>query len=96
MELSESIKDFYVFIEDDPRISPVHISLYMALMELWIRREYASPLLVFSHEVMPLAKISGMATYYRTIKQLHDFGYIRYAASFNRFEGSSVYLRSLS
>jgi hypothetical protein len=96
MQLSESIQDFYLIVQEDPRISPVHISLYMALVELWIRKEYATPFLIFSHDVMPLAKISGVATYFRTIRELNDFGYISYSASFNRFEGSSVVLMKSS
>jgi len=92
MQLNESIQDFYLKVQEDPRISPVHISLYMALVEIWIRKEYANPFLIFSHDVMPLAKISGAATYFRTIRELNDFGYISYNASFNRFEGSSVVL----
>ena len=95
MQVSNSISAFFIRILDDPRISPVHISLYMAVLDLWIQNSYENPISVFSHEAMPLAKISGIATYYRTIRELHQFGYIQYTASFNHFQGSQIYLTNV-
>ncbi len=92
MELAKSISDFYLVILNDPRISPVHISLYMAFLELWLQQGHALPIEVFSRQAMPLAKISGIATYYKTVKELHEFGYIRYVASFNQYQGSLIYI----
>jgi len=95
MKLAKSISDFYLVILSDPRISPVHISLYMAFVELWLQQDFALPIEVFSRQAMPLAKISGIATYYRTIRELHNFGYIQYTASYNHFQGSQIYLNNI-
>jgi hypothetical protein len=77
---------------DDARISPYHISIYTSLVVCWSSRDYEMPLIVFSREIMPLCKISGSSTYHRHLRDLHAFGYLKYEPSFNRFEGSKVYL----
>lgn len=38
------------------------------------------------------AKIFGLATYHKCIKDLNDFGYISYQPSYNPRVGSRVYL----
>ncbi len=93
MTLEKSMADFFGGIKNDPRISPVHISIYMALVKLWIERHYNSPLFVYSHEVMQLAKVSGSATYYNAIRDLHDYGHIHYERSYNRFLASKIYMQ---
>ena len=77
---------------EDPRIGPVHISLYAALLGLWEQKSKENPFSVFSWEVMPFCKISGVATYHRSIRELHQYGYIKYVPSYNHFLGSSIYL----
>ena len=85
--------NFLLAAKEDARISPVHISLYTAL--LLLRQEMDQhPLCVFSHQVMPLCKISGSATYHKSIRELHNYGYIKYVPSYNHFLGSLVYLVS--
>jgi len=93
---SEQVKLLSAFLDqirDDPRISPAHISLYTALISYWHEKKFEHPMSVFSREIMPLCKISGRATYVRSIRELHDYGYIHYIASYNHFLGSLVYFR---
>ncbi|MBN8856680.1 MAG: hypothetical protein J0H07_32795 [Sphingobacteriales bacterium] len=45
---------------------------------------------------MPIAKISGIATYYRTMKELNKYGYIRYISTYDRIIGSLVYIQELN
>lgn len=86
---------FLTTIIEDPRITAVHISLFMALVHQWEQRGCRDPLQVFSREVMPLCKISGTATYHRCVRELDTYGYIRYVASFNHHRGSRVYFKTL-
>jgi hypothetical protein len=90
--MQTQLSQFYLKIIDDPRIGPVHTSLYGALFTLWEKQNFTSPLCLFSREVMPLCKISGSATYHRVIKELNEYGYLRYIPSYNHFVGSSIYL----
>lgn len=76
----------------DCRISRGHLALYLALLHFWEQSQYSSPISLFAHQAMPVAKISSNATYHRLIRDLHDFGYIRYCPSFYKAKASLVYL----
>jgi hypothetical protein len=93
--LAKLITAFALTSKDDVRISPVHISLYMALLHCWQEQRLVNPIYVFSNKLMPLAKISGPATYHRTIRELNMYGYIRYVPSYYHLLGSLVYMLGL-
>ena len=95
MEQSVSFHRFYEVIVGDGRIGPVHISMYMALLHLWKVQGSVNPINIFSRELMPVAKISGIATYYRVLKELTAYGYIRYVSTYDRVVGSLVYMLDL-
>ena len=86
------LNKFFAAIREDPRISPVHISLFMAIVQHWNNNNCKSPVCAFSKDLMQLAKISGVATYHRSIKELHEYGYIVYQPSYNHFSGSLISL----
>src|SRR5437867_444342 len=92
MEQLQSLSKFFAAIENDPRISITHIGIYAALLQYWKKHEYNNPVQVQSREIMELAKISGRATYFKVIKGLNEYGYIRYEPSFKRNQRSKVYL----
>ena len=93
MEWMPQLTEFFSAIKDDARIGPVHISLFMAIMQQWAKNDGKNPFSVFSRELMQLAKISGVATYHRSIRELHDYGYIKYEPSYNHFYGSLIYVK---
>jgi hypothetical protein len=95
MHQLQPVEDFFSAIADDPRINTTHISLYMALLKIWGERRFQNPIRVFSHEVMPVCKISGIATYHKSIRELHQYGYIRYVPSYYRYLGSLVYMSKI-
>ena len=83
---------FLYAVREDSRISPVHISLFIAIMQCWNDSKFSNPISVFTKTLMQLAKISGSATYYKTIKELSEYGYIRYKPSHDHFNRSLIYL----
>lgn len=85
------LSKFFSAIANDPRISITHIGIYMALWQYWKEHDFEDPLHVFSHYIMRLAKISGGSTYYKIIRDLSDYGYIKYEPSYKRNQGSKVY-----
>lgn len=85
------LSEFYDAILQDNRINARHISLYMALFECWNKNDFRNPIHFKRNVIMPIAKISGIATYHRCIKDLHDFGYIKYLPSFHPGIDSEVY-----
>ena len=93
MMLLPEVMEFFVAIRDDSRIGPVHISLFMAIVQHWNKNNCNDPICVFGKELMELAKISGVATYHKSIKELHEYGYIIYEPSFNQFCGSFIYIQ---
>lgn len=87
--------DFFKAIEDDPRVNSRHVSLYVSLFQFWINKDEENPLELFSKEVMRLCKISASSTYHKTIRELHEFGYINYDPSFNHNKRSQICLTKI-
>ena len=92
MEPVKELTSFYSAIKSDPRIGTTHISLYMALFQFYNLNRLSNPILITRTAVMEVAKISGLATYHKCMKDLVEFGYIRYEPSFNPTISSQVYL----
>lgn len=91
MDALQPLSDFFLAIERDPRISITHIGVYAALLQYWKQHQYENPMQVFSYEIMRIAKISASATYHKCIRDLNEYGYIRYEPSFKRNQGSKIY-----
>lgn len=89
---NEKLSRFFEQIREDPRIGTTHIALYATLLAYGKRKGFVVPLLVFSWEIIPLAKMSSTKTYFKTLKELSNYGYLKYEASFNRLKGSKIYL----
>ncbi len=95
MDLKEHFTGFYEAILADPRIAPVHISMYMALLLAYLLHASENPIEVDREALMSYAKVSARATYYKSLQDLHSFGYIKYIPSHNLFLGSLVYLKRI-
>ncbi|WP_288878899.1 hypothetical protein [Pedobacter panaciterrae] len=80
----------------DNRLSKSHFNLYMAYCWIWVSRDYPEFLFLFSHEVMPIAKISSSATYVKTINELEQLGYISYKRSLYKRTPSQIRIVHLS
>lgn len=74
---------FYEAIREDNRILPSHIAVFMALFQCWNQNDFQNPVQINRQQVMEAAKISGLATYHRCIRDLHRYGYIRYQPSYH-------------
>ncbi len=74
----------------DGRLNPTHISLYMALFQLWNFHFFREQFHIDREEAMNLSKIGSKSTYHRCIKQLHHWKYLRYIPSHNPFRGSRI------
>ncbi len=90
---ADCLPGFFAAIREDGRISSTHIGIYAALVEYARRQGAANPFCAFSRDIMPIAKISAPATYHKCIRELDEYGYIRYDPSFDRCRGSRIYLK---
>jgi hypothetical protein len=75
---------------DDARISPSHISLYIALLMQWKAMRKKKPVKIKRDEIMRLAKIASRQTYNKRMKELHCYRYIVYSPSADPNVGSCV------
>jgi hypothetical protein len=91
MEKCKRIERFIDRSAGDPRLSSVHVSLYLALVHLHSGGTPDDPVSVDKATIMQVAKISSRQTYSKCLQELHDYGYIRYVASYNHFQHSLVY-----
>lgn len=87
----EPLHSFLSAIEKDPRITTAHISVYVSLWKKWRDNGANGPLSFFRADLTELCKISSYNTYFRVLKQLHEYGYIKYIPSYNHFIGSRVH-----
>jgi hypothetical protein len=92
MEEVKELTNFYAAIKDDNRIGATHITMYMALFQFYNLNEFCNPVYITRASVMEAAKISGLATYHKCIKDLHEFGYIDYEPSFDFKVRSKVWI----
>lgn len=90
------LSDFFSAITNDTRISITHIGIYAALLQYWKEHHYENPFHAFSYEIMKIAKISASTTYHKNIKELSDYGYIRYLPSYVNNQGSTIYLSTIT
>ncbi|MFB6457046.1 MarR family transcriptional regulator [Chitinophaga sp. Hz27] len=90
-KVRERLAEIYEAIKNDNRIGAPHLSLYMALFQLWNLNDFEEPVSIDRPEVLELAKISR-STYQRCINDLHDLGYIKYVPSYHPVLGSIVYM----
>jgi hypothetical protein len=76
---------------NDRRLMATHIGLFTALFVQWQRNDFKSPFPITRKELMAYSKIASVATYHKCIRELDEYGYIRYQPSFDPIKGSLVY-----
>jgi hypothetical protein len=74
----------------DGRLNPTHISLYVALFQLWNNYHFPDNFHINREEVMQFSKIGSKTTYHRCIKELHHWKYLLYEPSHNPFHSSKI------
>lgn len=74
----------------DSRLNPTHISLYVALFQIWNYNFFKEEFYINREEVMAFSKIGSKSTYHRCIKELSHWKYILYTPSHNPFRGSRI------
>ncbi|WP_281225407.1 hypothetical protein [Flavobacterium aquiphilum] len=91
MDTLKPLSDFFSAIEKDFRIGTTHIAIYAALLEYRVGKGFINPIEVYRYEITSLAKISSPYTYHKCIKDLNDYGYLKYEPSVKKTQGSKIY-----
>ena len=94
MTPSTVLYHFYSHVVQEATIGSSHISLYMALYQLWSRNNWDLPIFIKRNDVMRLAKIGSSATYHKCLKQLIEVGCVAYEPNPNPAQKSKVYMIS--
>src|SRR5690606_17306911 len=74
----------------DPHFTPTHLSLFMALFQLWNQSRFLPTIQIVRDDVMRLSKINSKATYHKAMGYLHKHRYINYEPSYNPFKVSKI------
>lgn len=93
METTNYIKHLtgvYNSISSDTRLNPSHISLYMAIFQLWNMNRFPEIFFIDRAEAMQLSKIGSQSTYHKCIRELDQWTYLKYLPSHNPFKGSRI------
>lgn len=88
LHLNNSFKCF----TEDSKITPFHVSLYMALFHKWNNAKFRNPISVARDDLMFLSKIGSANTYTKCLKELDEWGYIKYIPSHSYHIGSKIYM----
>jgi hypothetical protein len=87
-QLSNAIERF----AEDDRLNTAHVSLYLALFQLWNLNRFKNPISINRAEVMKISKIGSKGTYHRCLNDLSNWFYLKYEPSHNPLKGSVVYM----
>ena len=90
MNYIRHMSGFFARLTEDKRLSSYHISLYFALFQQWNEQRFAEQFIIARGETMQLSRLGSMNTYARCMKDLAEWGYIRYNPSSNLHAGSRV------
>lgn len=84
------LNNVFIQFSKDTRLNPTHISLYVALFQLWNNSFFKGEFYINREEVMDYSKIGSKSTYHRCIKELSHWKYLLYTPSHNPFKGSRI------
>ena len=89
MDVLGRLSAFYEKACADSRLSPTHLSLYLALLHELYNKTNQQSLVLNRVLIMDKAKISSRVTYHKCMRELHQYGYINYTPN-NMPGGSEV------
>ena len=65
----------------DIRLNPKHVSLYMALFRRWNSARFPEWFPISRKDLMKTASIGSKSNYHRCLRNLHQWGYVKYKPS---------------
>jgi hypothetical protein len=90
MNYIKQLSVFFDKVASDERLTPFHISLYMALFQFWNLNRFENPISIARNEILKLSRLGSTHTYYKCLNDLHNWTYIDYLPSKNPLKGSLV------
>ncbi len=81
-------------IWQDKRVNVWHLGMYMVFVYLWKQNGRKNPITISRRQVMQLARIKGLPTYHKCIRELVEFGYIEYRPTYDYYKGTKVVVKN--
>lgn len=92
MTMLKEIREAYLNLIQDGRISVWHISMYTAFLYICLNNNCINPISVTRRTLMKSTHIRSIVTYHKCLKELQEWGYIHYVPSYNCYFKSRVLL----
>jgi len=86
MQLNAAFERF----NKDHRIKQGHIALYLAFFQKWNREFFKKTITVNRELIMEKAKFRSKTTYHNYLRDLNDWGFLKYFPSYHPARGSKV------
>jgi hypothetical protein len=86
-------KDLILALVKDCRITVWHMGTMMGIMLLATENNLSASINISRRKVMERGHINNFVTYHKCIKELQEFGYIRYEPSYHPAYGSKIFIR---
>jgi len=79
----------------DNRLNPTHVSMFVSIFQFWNINHYVNPISITRRELMKVSKINSIATYHKCMRELNEYGYLKYLPSYDSYKGSMIYFFNL-
>jgi len=76
-------KSLLLSFAKDERITVWHMAIMFGILQLSKVDQTFNPIFISRKKVMELSHISSIVTYHKCIKELQEYGYIRYRPSYH-------------
>ena len=93
MEITEALEP-HLGIWQDKRLTIRHLGMYLAFVHLWKQNGRKNPITISRRKVMQLARIKGLPTYHKCVRELVEFGYIEYRPTYDYYTGTKVVVKN--
>lgn len=74
-------KNVFELLDSDDRIKPKHITMYLAIFRRWNQLKFRQRFIINRSDFMIKFKFKSKESYAQALKELHQFGYIKYSLS---------------
>jgi hypothetical protein len=81
MNYIQHLNEILAEIYTDKRLLPSHISLYLSLFFYWNLHRFPKEFYANRRELMKMSKIGSKSSYHRLLRQLEEWGYLKYEPS---------------
>jgi hypothetical protein len=96
MNLIEQNNSFFEIIDYDKRLNSTHISMYYTLMNYWNKSKFKQIFYIFRNDVMFKSRIGSTNTYYKCLRDLESWGYLKYFPAKNGRSFSYIQMTPLN